>query len=184
MHLERPRIEMEHGPFFFNESSLYTCGKQQSKTGTLVARVKNALETRWHLSQLWERVAWREQQQSRTDHTRQSDSLSSDSNVDGLSDHETGLPSEVYACNLRDLGLIPGLGKIPWRREWQPTPVFLPGEFHRWRSLAGYTPWEHWVGHDWATNDFIFNDYETSPIIFLCLSLYVKWVWCYFGPLQ
>ena len=29
-----------------------------------------------------------------------------------------------------DLGLIPGSGRFPWRREWQPTPVFLPGEFH------------------------------------------------------
>ena len=27
-----------------------------------------------------------------------------------------------------------------WRRKWQPTPVFLPGEFHGWRSLAGYSP--------------------------------------------
>ena len=33
------------------------------------------------------------------------------------------------------------VGKIPWRREWQPTPVFLPGESHGWRSLAGYSPW-------------------------------------------
>ena len=31
----------------------------------------------------------------------------------------------------RDSGSIPGLGKIPWRRVWQPTPVFLPGESHR-----------------------------------------------------
>ena len=31
--------------------------------------------------------------------------------------------------------------KIPWRREWQPTPVFLPGEFHGQRSLVGYSPW-------------------------------------------
>ena len=31
----------------------------------------------------------------------------------------------------------PWVGKIPWRREWQPTPVFLPGEFHGERSLAG-----------------------------------------------
>ena len=30
---------------------------------------------------------------------------------------------------------------IPWRRKWQPTPVFLPGEFHGERSLAGYSPW-------------------------------------------
>ena len=29
----------------------------------------------------------------------------------------------------------------PWRRKWQPTPVFLPGESHGERSLAGYSPW-------------------------------------------
>ena len=33
--------------------------------------------------------------------------------------------------------------KIPWRREWLPTPVFLPGEFHRQRSLVGYSPRGH-----------------------------------------
>ena len=31
--------------------------------------------------------------------------------------------------------------KIPWRRKWQPTPVFLPGESHGQRSRAGYSPW-------------------------------------------
>ena len=41
--------------------------------------------------------------------------------------------------NVGDLGLIPGSGKIPWRRKWQPTPVFLPGEFHGQRSLTGYS---------------------------------------------
>jgi len=34
----------------------------------------------------------------------------------------------------------PWFGKISWRREWQPTPVFSPGESHRQRSLAGYCP--------------------------------------------
>ena len=34
------------------------------------------------------------------------------------------------AQDVRDLGLIPGFGKIPWRRTWQPTPVVLPGESH------------------------------------------------------
>ena len=29
----------------------------------------------------------------------------------------------------------------PWRKKWQPTPVFLPGEFHGQRSLVGYSPW-------------------------------------------
>ena len=33
------------------------------------------------------------------------------------------------------------VGKIPWRREWQPTPVFLPGEFHGRKSLVGYSLW-------------------------------------------
>ena len=32
------------------------------------------------------------------------------------------------AQDVRDLGSIPGFGKTPWRRAWQPTPVFLPGE--------------------------------------------------------
>ena len=31
--------------------------------------------------------------------------------------------------------------KIPWRRKWQPPPVFLPGKFHGQKSLAGYSPW-------------------------------------------
>ena len=38
----------------------------------------------------------------------------------------------------RDMDLIPGLGRFPWRRKWQPTPVFLPGESHGQRSLEGY----------------------------------------------
>ena len=36
---------------------------------------------------------------------------------------------------------IYGDSKIPWRREWQPTPVFLPRESHGQRSLTGYNPW-------------------------------------------
>ena len=38
-------------------------------------------------------------------------------------------------------GFDPWVRKIPWRREWQPTPVFLPGECHGQRSLVGYSPW-------------------------------------------
>ena len=34
-------------------------------------------------------------------------------------------------------------GKIPWRREWLPTTVFFPGEFHGQSSLAGYSPWDN-----------------------------------------
>ena len=40
--------------------------------------------------------------------------------------------------------------EIPWRRKWTPTPVFFPGKFHGQRSLAGYSPWDHRIRHDWA----------------------------------
>ena len=53
--------------------------------------------------------------------------------------------------NAGDIDSIPGLGKIPWRRKWQPTPVFLPGKCHKQRSLEGYSPWSHRVRHDLAT---------------------------------
>ena len=39
-------------------------------------------------------------------------------------------------------GFDPSVRKIPWRRKWQPTPVFLPGESHGQRSLVGYSPWD------------------------------------------
>ena len=35
----------------------------------------------------------------------------------------------------------PWVGKIPWRRKWQPTPVFLSAKSHGQRSLVGYSPW-------------------------------------------
>ena len=44
------------------------------------------------------------------------------------------------ARDLRDAGSIPGLGRLPWRRTWQPTRVFLPGNCHGQRILAGYSP--------------------------------------------
>ena len=40
------------------------------------------------------------------------------------------------------------VGKIPWRRQWQPIPVFLPGKLHGQRSLAGYSSWGRRVGYD------------------------------------
>ena len=40
-------------------------------------------------------------------------------------------------------GFDPWVGKIPWRRKWQPTPVLLSEKFHGLRSLVGYSPWGH-----------------------------------------
>ena len=45
----------------------------------------------------------------------------------------------TYLCGRR--GFDPWVGKKPWRRKWQPNPVFLPGKFHGQRSLLGYSLW-------------------------------------------
>ena len=67
-----------------------------------------------------------------------------------LGEEDLGFPgnaevknSSANAGDARDMDSIPvwdGTGKIPWRRKWQTAPVFLPGELHGQRSLAGYSP--------------------------------------------
>ena len=52
-----------------------------------------------------------------------------------------GSEVKASAWNAGDPGFNPWVGKIPWRRKWQPTPVLLPGESHGGRSLIGYSPW-------------------------------------------
>ena len=44
-------------------------------------------------------------------------------------------------ANAGDVGLIPRLGRFPWRGKWQPTPMLLPGKLHGQRSLVGCSPW-------------------------------------------
>ena len=51
------------------------------------------------------------------------------------------LSGKESTCQCRRHGFNPWVRKISWRREWQPTLVFLPGEFHEQRSPAGYSPW-------------------------------------------
>ena len=47
------------------------------------------------------------------------------------------------ACQCRSYRFDPCNRKIPWSRKWQPPSVFLPGKFHRQRSLVSYSPWGH-----------------------------------------
>ena len=47
------------------------------------------------------------------------------------------------AGDTRDMCSIPGLGRIPWIRKWQPAPVFLPGKLHGQRNLMVYSLWGH-----------------------------------------
>ena len=43
--------------------------------------------------------------------------------------------------SMQETWIIPGVRRNPWRREWLPTPIFLPGEFHGQRSLGGFSSW-------------------------------------------
>ena len=73
--------------------------------------------------------------------------------------------AQQYRIHLqcRRWGFDPRVGKIPWRRKWQPTLVFLPGQSHGQRSLAGYNPWCHRVKHDWVT-EHTHRYHDTLPL--------------------
>ena len=53
------------------------------------------------------------------------------------------LSGKESACQCRRRGFDPWAGKIPWRKKWQSTPVFLPGKSHGLRNLEGCSPWSH-----------------------------------------
>ena len=56
-------------------------------------------------------------------------------------DSPGGTSGKESACQCRRPGFNPWVRKIPWRRTWQPTPLFWPGKSHGQRSLVGYSPW-------------------------------------------
>ena len=82
------------------------------------------------------------------------------------------------AGDTEDVGLTPVLGRSPWRKKWQLTPVFLPGEFLEQRSQVGYSPWgqeqldmtEHTTKHtclgDLLTIPLHWNDLEMMRVHF------------------
>ena len=51
--------------------------------------------------------------------------------------HDLASTAAMFLCNILKCVCI------NWKKKWQPTPVFLPGKSHGWRSLAGYSPWDH-----------------------------------------
>ena len=65
-----------------------------------------------------------------------------------------GSDTKESACQCKRPKFSPWVGKIPWRREWLTTPVFLPGESHGQRGLAGYIQFmgSQRVRCDWVTN--------------------------------
>ena len=99
----------------------------------------------------------------------------------------------VKKLQSRRPGFDSWFGKLPWSREWLPSPVFLPGEFHGQRSLVGYNPWGPKEFDDWVANIFTFTIvdyslwqvtvvllYKTNKLFFFCLhraySLVGEWV--------
>ena len=60
---------------------------------------------------------------------------------DGFPGGSSGKEPACQCRRCKTLRFGPWVGKIPWWRAWQPTPVFLPGELYGQRSLAGYSPW-------------------------------------------
>ena len=70
------------------------------------------------------------------------------------------------AC--RKPGFDPWVGKFPWRREWLPPPVFLPGESYGERSLVGYSPWGH---KELDTTELLYFTLLAFPLRHLCTAL-------------
>ena len=80
----------------------------------------------------------------------------------------------------------PLVRKIPWRRKWQPSIVFFPGESHEQRSLMGYSPWgSKRVGQDLATKHQGVRHY--SKLLRVCGGLeFTEWpgVWIKSIPVE
>ena len=79
------------------------------------------------------------------------------------------------AANARDTRHVQSwAGKVPWRREWQPTPVFLPGEFPGLRRLAGDSPW----GCKLSDRIEQLTSFHYRVNIGSPFSNYHSWIWC------
>ena len=91
-------------------------------------------------------------------------------------------PTNVGRCKMH--GFDPRVGKIPWRRAQQPTPVFLPGESHGQRSLMGYIPWgyrESDMTKVASTHACLFSIEYSCP--FCCRLIDHRWVGLLLGAL-
>ena len=80
----------------------------------------------------------------------------------------SGKESTCQCWRQRRLRFYPWVRKIPWRRTWQPTSVFLPGESHGQRSLVGCCPWGRRVRRNWASTHSL---WYTWNLLCCCKSL-------------
>ena len=84
--------------------------------------------------------------------------------------HRTSLVAQTvkHLSTMQETGFDPWVGKIPWRRKWQSTPVLLPGKSHGQRSLGGCSPWGRRVRHDWETSFLRYGIYFLSTLCVIC----------------
>ena len=76
------------------------------------------------------------------------------------------------------------VGKIPWRRKWQPTPVFFPGKSHGQRSLVDCSPW----GCKRVRHDLVTKQQQCYSRAGMCIHKYIctytcKYILCLFGSI-
>ena len=93
--------------------------------------------------------------------------------VSDVGNAEEGLPwwlsGKESACQCGRSGFNPCIGKSPWRRKWQPTPVFLPGKSHGKRSLVSYSPWGcKRIGHKLVNNN------STLCATYICATFFLS----------
>ena len=85
------------------------------------------------------------------------------------------IPMVKNSLAMQETRFNPWVGKIPWRRKWLSTPVFLPGEFHGQKSLEG----SQRVGHDWVTNNLQSTTFTKVTDLWVLLFLFIVF-YCYF----
>ena len=91
---------------------------------------------KWDTKESWSsNLHIRQNRPQNKDYKRQGRTLHNDQGINPKGRHNKC----KYLCTQRRFD--PWIGKIPWRRKWQPTPVLLPGKSHGQRSLVGYCPW-------------------------------------------
>ena len=90
------------------------------------------------------------------------------------------------ACQFMRHGFNPWVRKIPWRRKWHPTPVFLPEKSHGQRSLVGYSPWgRKRVRHNLVTKQQQHPVLDQTKILLICYVVFflnlciflIFWLW-------
>ena len=90
---------------------------------------------------------------------------------------------EESACHCRRHQFIVCIiGKTPWRRKWQLTPLFLPGESHGLRKLVGYHPWGSKESDDWATEHIYMLLMYFQQYLFSLVLLPTHFFFFFFGP--